>query len=453
VKLQVYDSDHENATKNSSRTSCEAILSTVLREFDQSLGGRGTLGAMSWPVFWRVPPVVEFACRQNCIAANEAIAGGLACCALTATAAPVTSAAGRACSAFPLREGKNGAIARSAGDDMASDSPAPAVPSQSVRGRHLSIAVAFVAWTAGSAVAQPAYPNRPVRIIVPYGPGGVADTTMRLIADKLTQKLGQQFIVDNRPGAGGIVAAKAAAQAAPDGYVLHLTSNGTAISTALFRQLPYDVLRDFTPITITAWFDLVVATKSDAPLQTVGDVLKAARQSPGKLNFGTIAPGSTQNLSAELFKSVAGIDAAVVTYRTTPELVTGLMRGDVQVGFEYYAGLNAAVSGGQLKAVATTGSKRTPALPAVPTVGESGLPAYVVESWNALSGPGGMSDEIVKFLNRAVNDVLSLPEVKEKAMLNGMEVRGTSPQEMQSRMKADIAKWTAVIERAGIERQ
>jgi tripartite-type tricarboxylate transporter receptor subunit TctC len=129
------------------------------------------------------------------------------------------------------------------------------------------------------------------------------------------------------------------------------------------------------------------------------------------------------------------------------------MRGDVQVGFEYYAGLNAAVSAGKLKAVATTGSKRTPALPAVPTVGESGLPAYVVESWNALSGPGGMPDNVVKFLNRAVNDVLNLPEVKEKAMLNGMEVRGSSPQEMQSRIKADIAKWTAVIDKAGIERQ
>jgi tripartite-type tricarboxylate transporter receptor subunit TctC len=334
---------------------------------------------------------------------------------------------------------------------MASDSAAAAA--QSARGWRLSIAVALVMWTAGFAVAQPAYPNRPVRIIVPYGPGGVADTTMRLIADKLTQKLGQQFIVDNRPGAGGIVAAKAAAQAAPDGYVLHLTSNGTAISTALFRQLPYDVLRDFTPITITAWFDLVIATKSDGPLETITAILKAARQSPGKLNFGTIVPGSTQNLSAELFKSVAGIDVAVVTYRTTPELVTGLMRGDVQVGFEYYAGLNAAVSGGKLKAVATTGSKRTPALPAVPTVGESGLAAYVVESWNALSGPAGMPDEIVKFLNRAVNDVLNLPEVKEKAMLNGMEVRGSSPQEMQARMQADIAKWTAVIEKAGIERQ
>lgn len=338
--------------------------------------------------------------------------------------------------------------------EMASDSTATARHAQSGWAWHLGVVVvALLIWAVGSAVAQPGYPNRPVRIIVPYGPGGVADTTMRIIADKLSQKLGQQFIVDNRPGAGGIVAAKAAAGAPPDGYVLHLTGNGTAISSALFRQLPYDVLRDFTPITITAWFDLIIATKANGPLQTVADILKTARQDPGKLNFGTIAPGSTQNLSAELFKSVAAIDVAIVTYRTTPELVTGLMRGDVQVGFDYYAGLNAAVSGGQLKAVATTGSKRTPALPAVPTVGESGLAAYVVESWNALSGPGGMPDDIVRFLNHIVNDVLNLPEVKEKAMLNGMEVRGTSPEEMQARMKADIAKWAAVIEKAGIERQ
>jgi len=315
-----------------------------------------------------------------------------------------------------------------------------------------SLAATLALWTPGPAAAETGYPSRPVRIIVPYGPGGVADTTMRIIADKLTQKLGAQFIVDNRPGAGGIVAAKAAAGAAPDGYVLHLTGNGTAISTALFRQLPYDVLRDFTPITITAWFDLIIATKAGGPLQTVEDILSAARANPGKLNFGTIAPGSTQNLSAELFKSVAGVDVAMVTYRTTPELVTGLMRGDVQVGFEYYAGLNAAVAGGQLKAVATTGSQRTPALPGVPTVREGGLPAYVVESWNALSGPGGMPDDIVRFLNHAVNDVLNLPEVKEKAMLNGMDARGTTPEEMQARMKADIAKWAAVIEKAGIER-
>jgi len=314
------------------------------------------------------------------------------------------------------------------------------------------LAVAAILAAPGPAAAEPGYPNRPVRIIVPYGAGGIADTTMRIIADKLAQKLGQQFIVDNRPGAGGIVAAKATAGAAPDGYVLHLTGNGTAISTALFRQLPYDVLRDFTPITVTAWFDLVIATKAGGPLKTVADILAAARANPGKLNFATIAPGSTQNLSAELFRSVADIDVAMVTYRTTPELITGLLRGDVQVGFEYYAGLNAAVREGQLTAAATTGSRRTPALPAVPTVAESGLPAYVVESWNGLSGPSGMPDDIVRLLNRAVNDVLNLQEVKEKARLFGMDARGTTPEEMQERMKADIAKWSAVIDKAGIER-
>ncbi len=320
--------------------------------------------------------------------------------------------------------------------------------------RHLAaLAVAAVLAAGGPAAAEPGYPNRPVRIIVPYGAGGIADTTMRIIADRLTQKLGQQFIVDNRPGAAGIVAAKAAAGAAPDGYVLHLMGNGAAISAALFRQLPYDVVRDFTPITVTAWFDLVLATKAGGPLKSVADILAAARATPGKLNFATISPGSTQNLSAELFRSVAGIDVALVTYRTTPELITGLLRGDVHVGFEYYAGLNAAVREGQLNAAATTGSQRTPALPAVPTVVESGLPGYVVESWNGLAAPAGTPDDVVRFLNRAVNDVLNLPDVKERARLFGMDARGTTPEEMGERMKADIARWSTIIAKAGIERQ
>ena len=300
---------------------------------------------------------------------------------------------------------------------------------------------------------EPGYPNRPVRIIVPYGPGGIADTSTRIIAERLSFKLGQQFVVDNRPGAGGIVAAKAVASAPPDGYVLELTGNGTAISASLFKQLPFDVVRDFTPIGITAFFDLVIVTRTDGPLKSVGDIVAAARANPGKLNFGSIAPGSTQNLSAELFKSVADVSAAVVTYRTSPELVTGLLRGDIQVGFEYYAGVNAGVREGKLKAVATTGVRRTPALPAVPTVRESGLPDYVVESWNALSGPAGMPDDIVRFLNRAVNEVLEMPEVQEKARMFGMEARGTTPEEMRARLKADIDKWAAVIEKAGLERQ
>jgi tripartite-type tricarboxylate transporter receptor subunit TctC len=315
------------------------------------------------------------------------------------------------------------------------------------------IAVAAMGAVASPSRAEPGYPNRPVRIIVPYGPGGIADTSTRIIAEHLSFKLGQQFIIDNRPGAAGIVAAKAVASAPPDGYTLELTGNGTAISAALFKQLPFDAVRDFTPIAITGFFDLVIVTKSDGPLKSVGDIVAAARVNPGKLNFGSIAPGSTQNLSAELFKNVADVNATVVTYRTSPELVTGLLRGDIQVGFEYYAGVSAAVRDSKLMAVATTGARRTPTLPAVPTVRESGLPDYVVESWNALSGPAGMPDDIVRLLSRSVNEVLQMPEVQEKARLYGMEARGTTPEEMRARLKADIEKWAAVIEKAGLERQ
>src|SRR5260221_3892311 len=148
--------------------------------------------------------------------------------------------------------------------------------------------------------AQSGYPNRPVRILVPYGPGGVADTTVRLLAQKLNERLGQQFVIENRPGAGGILAAKAGAAAPPDGYTLALTGNGTAISKSLFKSLPYDVLRDFTSVSVMAWLDLTIATKADGPLRTIQDIIAAAKKNPGKLNFGTIAPGSTPYLSAVL---------------------------------------------------------------------------------------------------------------------------------------------------------
>src|SRR5712691_6798657 len=301
--------------------------------------------------------------------------------------------------------------------------------------------------------AAQGYPNRPVRIIVPYGPGGVADVTMRLLAQKLTERLGQQFVIDNRPGAGGILAAKSTATSAPDGYTLTVTGNGTAISKSLFKSLPYDVLTDLAPISVTAFLDLLIATKAGSPLKTVNDIVAAARADPGKLNFGTIAAGSTQNLSAELFRMAADIKVTIVTYRTTPELVTGLLRGDVDVGFDYYAGLKSAVVERQLHAVASTGDKRAPWTPDVPTVRESGLPDYVVTSWNALSGPAGMPPEVIQLLNREINAVLRLPDVQEKALAFGLDARGTTPQEMQERMKQDIARWAAVIEKAGLEKQ
>jgi tripartite-type tricarboxylate transporter receptor subunit TctC len=329
--------------------------------------------------------------------------------------------------------------------------PMQGVMRGAVRWLLLFTALAFA--TAGPLAAEPGYPNRPVRILVPYGPGGVADTTVRLLAQKLAERLGQQFVIDNRPGAGGILAAKAGATAAPDGYTLALTGNGTAISTSLFKSLPYDVLRDFKSVSVMAWLDLMLATRADSPLKTVSAIVAAAKKDPGKLNFGTIAAGSTQNLSAELFRLTGGLKVTIVTFRTTPELVTALLRGDVDVGFDYLAGFRASLNEKQLRAVASTGEKRSPSTPDVPTVKESGMPDYVVTSWNAVSAPAATPDDVVHFLSKEIREALKSPDIQDKALLFGLDARGTTPEEMQARMRADIEKWRAVIEKAGLQKQ
>jgi tripartite-type tricarboxylate transporter receptor subunit TctC len=317
----------------------------------------------------------------------------------------------------------------------------------------LTMAMALAVPVAAQAQGPSGYPTKPVRILVPYGPGGVADTTVRLLAQKLNERLGQQFVIENRPGAGGILASKAGATAAPDGYTLTLTGNGTAISKSLFKSLPYDVLRDFSSVSVMAWLDLTIATKFDGPLKTVADIVAAAKKNPGKLNFGTIAPGSTQNLSAELFRLTGDLKVAMVTFRTTPDLVTALLRGDIDVGFDYLAGFRAQLNEHQLRAVATTGEKRSPSTPDVPTVSESGMPDYVVTSWNAVSAPAGTPNDIVQFLSKEIREALKSPEIQSKALLFGLDARGTTPEEMQARMRADIVKWGAVIEKAGLEKQ
>ena len=306
---------------------------------------------------------------------------------------------------------------------------------------------------AAPARAEPGYPSRPVRIMVGYGPGGVADVTMRMIAQKLSEQLGQQFIIDNRPGAAGILAHRAVLSAPPDGYTLVVSGNGSAISKTLFKSLPFDVLTDFTSISITAFLDLLLATRTDGPLKSVNDIIAAAKANPGKLNFGTIAPGSTQNLAAELFRMKAGVNVALVAYRTSPDLLNAIQRGDVDVGFEYYAGVTAVLQEGKLRAVASTGDTRAQWTPDVPTVAESGMPDYVVLSWNALAGPAGMPRDVIELLNREVNIALRDPELQRKARLFGLDARGTTPEEMDRRMRSDIAKWAEVIEKAGLQKQ
>jgi tripartite-type tricarboxylate transporter receptor subunit TctC len=316
----------------------------------------------------------------------------------------------------------------------------------------LVVAIAAIFLSAAPRVteAQNDYPNRPVGLIVPYAAGGVADVAMRLLSDKLSTRLGQQFVIENRPGAGGIVAAQAAAAAPGDGYTLLMTGNNYAIATALFKSLPYNVLTDFGSVSTAAFFDLLIVTRVGSPLHSVGDVIAAARANPGKLNIGTINPGSTQNLAAELFTSTAGIKATIVTFRTSPDMATAVMRGDIDIAFEFYAAIHGLLADNKVVALASTGDERTAYLPNVPTAMESGIKNYEVDSWNGLSVPAATPKPIVATLNEAMKAVIPDADLQRKALGMGMAMRASTPEKMTERMKADIAKWGAVIDKAGI---
>lgn len=322
------------------------------------------------------------------------------------------------------------------------------------------IAVAAGMLLAAAAVAAPTvaqtqsdYPNRPVTLIVPYSAGGVADVGMRILGEQLSTRLKQPLVVENRPGAGGIVAAQAAAAAAPDGYTLLMTGNNNAIAAALFKSLPYKILTDFDSVSTAAFFDLLIVTRAGSPLRSLPDVIQAAQANPGKLNIATITAGSTQHLAAALFTTIAGIRATIVPFRTSPDMAGAVMRGDVEVAFEFYAALGGLLADKKIVALASTGVRRTAYLPDVPTVIESGINDYEVTSWNGVSVPVRTPQAVVDTLNQAMQDVIPSPEIQSKAARMGMAMRASTPAEMTARMKLDIAKWSAVIERSGIPRR
>jgi tripartite-type tricarboxylate transporter receptor subunit TctC len=298
--------------------------------------------------------------------------------------------------------------------------------------------------------AQQGYPSRPVRIILPFAAGGVADITSRLAADRLGEKLGQRFVIENQAGPGGIVAARSVLSAPPDGYTLGLATNGTSISVAIYNVLPFDPVRDFVTISTIGYFNLVFASNSDSSFRTLQDFIAAAKERPGQLNIGTINVGSTQNLGAELFKASAGINVQIVPYRTTPDVVVGLIRNDVQLMIDFYAAMEAGLQQNRIHPVATSGLARATYLPDVPPVSEAGVPGYEVTAWNGLFAPRGTPAAVVDLLNKTLRDILALPDIKERYAKLGIEAKASSPEEFKSRLQGDIGKWAAVIERAGI---
>jgi tripartite-type tricarboxylate transporter receptor subunit TctC len=317
----------------------------------------------------------------------------------------------------------------------------------------LACALAALSCVAGGAQAQANYPDKPVRVILPFGPGGIADITARLIAQKLSEKLGQNFVIENMPGAGGIAAARAVLQAPADGYTLAFFTNGTAISVAIFNDLPFDPLKQFVPVSALGYFDVVFAVPANSDFHTLGDFLAAARAKPGTLNLGSITVGSTQNLTAQLFKSMSGTDTVIVPFRTSPDELVALLRGDVQIEVEFYAALKPALQSGQIRALATSGPQRSPELPNIPTAAESGVPNFDVTSWNALYAPAGTPQPIIDKLNAALHDVLADPDLKKSALDLGIDAKASTPAEIDARMRGDIAKWSKVIEAAHIPKQ
>jgi tripartite-type tricarboxylate transporter receptor subunit TctC len=303
----------------------------------------------------------------------------------------------------------------------------------------------------GPALAQGAYPQRPITLVVPFGPGGIADLTARTVAQAMSASLKQPIVVDNKPSAGSIVGSTAVAQAAPDGYTLLLMSNANAVSASLFKKLPFDVTQAFTPVGLLGVFDLALFVNADSRFKSVAELLTDAKARPGKLSIGSIAVGSTQHLSAELFKTRTGIDALIVPYKGTPAVLTALRAGEIDAAFEILGPMLPQVQAEAIRALAVTSDKRFSALPDVPTMGQAGVANYNVASWNGLAAPAKTPQAVIDRLNAAANEALKSSAVQERLLGLGVRPQGGTPQQMQALLAAEIGHWREVIRAAKIE--
>jgi len=317
----------------------------------------------------------------------------------------------------------------------------------------LALPAALMLVLAPANPAQAAWPEKPIKLVLPFGPGGVADVSSRIMADKLSQKFGQRVVVENMPGPGGIAAARAVAGAAPDGYTMALVTNGTAISVAAFKSLPFDPLKDFAMVSMVGTFDLVFVVNAESEYKTLGDFIKVARAQPGKLNIGTIAVGGTQNLGGELFKSLADLNIQIVPYKNSPDIVVALLRDDVQMMVDFPPAVQGQVADKKLRILATSSPQRSPLMPDVPTVNEAGVKGYEVISWNGVGVPKDTPKEIIDTMNKAMREVLAMPELKEQFAKVGVIAQASAPAELMDRLQSDIKKWDEVIIKAGIPKK
>ena len=320
------------------------------------------------------------------------------------------------------------------------------------------LASCLAALTVAIALVSPGraqeYPQQPIHFIVSFGPGGGADIIGRILADAMQRKLAKPVIVENKPGAGGIIGNDIVAKARPDGYTLGIMTAGQIIAAATRKSMPYDTNTAFAPVTQVATASLLIATRPDFPANNVKDLIAEAKANAGKIIFASPGFAATQHFAGELFKQTAGIELLQVPYKTTPEALNAVIGHHADILFDTVSALIGQVKAGQLKALAVTGKDRFPPIPDVPAAAESGaLPGYDVTTWYGVFAPKGTPPEVVTKLNKVINEILAEDDVKTRLETVGVVVKGSTPSEFGAFMQSEYKRWDAVREAAHIERQ
>lgn len=315
--------------------------------------------------------------------------------------------------------------------------------------RRAALLAPLLALALASTAAAQTFPSRPVRLLIPYPPGGSAELLARPIAKRLGEVWGQPVVLDFKAGAGGTIASDALAKSAPDGHALIMVLAAHAINATLYPKLPYDTLKDFAPVTLAASLPLVLEVNPAVPARTASELIALARARPGSLNYASAGNGNTSHLIGELFKATAGIEMQHVPYKGSGPAVVALMGGEVQLMFDSLSSSLAQINAGKLRPLAVASRARSPALPNVPTISESALPGFVVEGWYGFLAPAGTPKALVARISRDINDAMAHAETREKIVSLGYDVLGSTPEQFDAHIRAEVTRWAKVVKDSG----
>ena len=311
--------------------------------------------------------------------------------------------------------------------------------------------IGLLLWISMAWAQSASYPNRPIHVVVPFPPGGAVDPIARSITPKLEEAWGQLVVVDNKPGAATIVGSDFVAKAAPDGYTVILVATSFTVNPSGFSKLPFDPIKDFAPISLVSRLPNMLVVNSQLPVNSVKELIDYLKARPGQVNFSSIGYGSTQHLAGELFKSMAGVNMVHVPYKGSGPSMMSVVSGETSVTFDSVFLLTPQVKAGKLRALAATGSRRTPLAPNLPTASESGLPGFEVGGWVGFLAPAGTPREIIQKWSQEIARILQLPDFRERQINQGLEPVGSTPEYFAEFIKTEIAKWGKVVKQAGIK--